>query len=230
MWATLAVGMAMLGCGEIIEIPVAMTSETGESEDGATSMEVTGDSTGADSTASSTQPPDIDDASTSGATDEGSSSSGGRPLQAIPFCMEPGQVVEIPDDGSVVQGTVEVEAPAGKNVVALQVGLRVSHSRVSDLDVVLHAPDDADVTLLDNPVCGGANIDATFEDHARLVGNEQCLAGIAAIMGSVRAMDPIDALLGPSMDGTWTLELSDTEAEEAGTLDQVCVVLVVEGD
>src|SRR5262249_25703773 len=100
----------------------------------------------------------------------------------------------------------------------------------SDLQVQLRAPDGDVIALLDHPQCEGANISATFDDLAPELGNDQCVpADISAITGPVKAIDELGPLLGGELGGTWTLEITDTEPEETGTLDQACVVLVVEG-
>lgn len=227
MVVVVAASVAMLGCGEIVEVPVAM-SETGQTEGEPTSSSEGPEATGVDSTGQDTEP-DVDDAATSGPGDDGASSSGEPPLQSIPFCLEDVRdVLSIPEDGTWGVAAVEVSPPAG--VVGLQISLRVAHSRLSDLRVVLRAPDDTVVTLLDEPECGGANISAVFQDDAAELGNEQCVADVAAIMGPVRAIDTLEAVLGSaSSSGSWTLEITDTQPGETGTLDQVCVVLVAEG-
>lgn len=222
--AAVAMSTAMVGCGEIVEVPVAM-SETGQTE-----SETSGNSgpepTGGDET---TQAPDVDDASTSGLADDGASSSGGEPpLQSIPFCLGAQRdVLTIPEDGTAGVAIVEVSPPAG--VVGLQVTLRVTHPRLSDLRVELRAPDDTVITLLQAPACDAANIDAQFQDDAAELGDEQCADGVAGITGPVRAVDALDAVLGSAASsGSWTLELTDTRPDVTGTLDQVCIVLITE--
>ena len=224
-------GTALVGCGEIIEVPVAMTSQTGQTDEGTSGPESTEDSsssTGLGSTGSTTKAPDIDDASSSGATDETSSSTGGRPTESVAFCLEVDDVIDLPEDGSWQEWTVEVEPRDG--VVSLGINLRITHPRVSDLQIRLRSPAGSTIELLTNPTCSGAHVDATFEDRAEELGNEQCLTDIAAIMGSVKALDEMDLLLGDPVGGTWTLLVTDTEPEQSGSLDDVCVVLVVEDE
>lgn len=230
MVVVVVAGTGLLGCGEIIEVPVAMTSETGPTDSGMSGPEPTEGSgtTGIDPTGHDTKTPDIDDASTSASADDTASSTGGRPLELVPFCRGTDDVLDIPEDGSFGESTVEVEPIEG--VVSLGVNLRITHARVSDLQVRLRSPNGRTIELLTNPTCSGANISATFEDHAPELGNEQCLTDVAAIMGSVKALDELDTLLDESLAGTWTLEFMDTEPEEIGWLDEVCVVPVVEGD
>lgn len=227
MVAAVAVSTAMLGCGEIVEVPVAM-SETGRTESETGSSEPTGgDATG--QATETTDVPDVDDAPTSGMADDGASSSGGEPpLQSIPFCLtDRDEGFMIPEDAT--QSTaIEVGSVDGE-VVGLQVTLRVAHPRLSDLHVVLSAPDGTLIRLLDEPACNGANVNAMFQDDAAEVGNEVCLTDdTAAITGPVRALEDLDAVLGASV-GTWTLEATDTVPGEAGSLDQLCVVLITEG-
>lgn len=229
MAATVAVSTAaVIGCGEIVEVPVEM-SETGATEGDDTRG--TAGSTEAPTSGQTTQTPDVDDASTSGPADDGASTGAEPTLQSFPFCLldDPqAEGVAIPDDGSWGTAALEVTPPAG--VVRLEVSLRVSHARVSDLRVVLRAPDDTVVTLLEDPECNGANIDALFQDGAAEAGNEQCAPDVAAIAGTVRPLEALEAVLGSAAsDGSWALEITDTRPEATGTLDQVCLVLTAEG-
>lgn len=222
-WTVAAVVVSTaLGCGEIIEVPVG-TSESGQAD--------SGEASGGHTSGQTTHVPDVDDTPTSGPADEGSSSDAAPMLQSLPFCLldDPrASGVAIPEDASWGAAVVEVSPPGGV-VVGLDVSLRVSHPRVSDLGVVLRAPDDTVFTLLEDPGCDGANIDAIFEDAAAELGNEQCSEGVAAIAGAVRPLEGLAPALGRAMaSGSWTLEITDTRPEQTGTLEQVCVVLTAE--
>jgi len=220
--ARLFVGMVPLGCGEIVEVPVA--SSTG------TTDEPTSASEGTSTTAASgeTSPPDIDDASTSSAADDGSSGgTTGGVLELIPFCLELEGGVSIPEDGSWAAAMLEL--PPQEGVQALGVGVRIAHPRVADLRVTVRAPDGTERPLLDNPACDAANVEALFLDEAAQLGNDQCLVDdVAAIEGTVAPLDALDELLRTPVGGVWTLALTDTVAGEVGDLGQVCVLLGVE--
>lgn len=230
-WTVAAVVVSTaLGCGEIIEVPVG-TSESGQANSGEASSTEGPEPSGGPTSGQTTQVPDVDDTPTSGPADEGSSSDAAPMLQSLPFCLldDPrASGVAIPEDGSWGAAVVEVARPGGV-VVGLDVSLRVSHPRVSDLRVVLRAPDDTVFTLLEDPECDGANIDAIFEDAAAGLGNEQCIDGVAAIAGAVRPLEGLAPALDSAMaNGSWTLEITDTRPEQTGTLEQVCVVLTAE--
>lgn len=227
MAATVAVSAAaVIGCGEIVEVPVAM-SETGHAESDASGTAGPTETSAGDQT---TQAPDVDDASTSGPADDGASTSEPT-LESVTFCLLDDPEAEgfaIPEDGSWGTAVLAVTPPEG--VVGLEVGVRVSHSRVSDLRVVLRAPDDTVVTLLEDPECNGANIDALFQDGAAQAGNEQCDQDVAAIAGTVRPLEALEPVLGSAASsGSWTLEITDTRPEATGALEQVCLVLTTEG-
>jgi hypothetical protein len=219
------VSIATPGCGEILEVPVT-TSEAGSSSSSSEGGSETGGATTTEPPPGTTTAPDVDDASTSGSVDDGSSSSGGA-IELVQFCRERLEPLALPEDGTSAAAMVEVDSRG--DVVALQVAVRIMHPRISDLRLEVLAPDGSTVTLLDQPPCNGANIDAVFGDHAEPAAHDQCLEGTAAIMGSVGAAEELGALLRTPLSGTWTLEATDTVAEQAGTVEQVCVVLVVEG-
>lgn len=215
-------GTVVAGCGEIVEVPVATTTgatagSTGETEGSQT----------AGPTAGSTTVPDVDDASTDRPGADESTSGGG--LVPMPFCSELVEALDVPEGGEA-WAEAQVEVPPLEGASMLGISLRVTHPRVSDLRVVVQAPDGTATSLLDNPACDGPNVDAHFHDDAAQLGNDLCVTGeMAAIQGMVAPLDPLGPLLRTPVGGTWTLELIDTEAEERGWLDQVCVVLSTEG-
>jgi hypothetical protein len=223
------------GCGAIVEVPVASTSETsgtegqsdGQSEGNgeSSSGDERGSETGASSTEGETERPDVDGASSSGTTGEGSSGGGG---ESLPLCDMLENPLDVPEDGSWAEAAIDV--PARETASTLAVTVRVLHPRVSDLRIRLRAPDGSLASLLDEPACDQPNIDAMFEDGAEQLGNALCKAsGIAAIHGSVAAIDELAPLLRAPVGGRWTLELTDAVPGEQGMLDQACVVLTVEG-
>jgi subtilisin-like proprotein convertase family protein len=223
------VGAAPSGCGQIVEVPIAMTSGTEQTSDELD--ETTGEATTHDPTGGAGSTPiDVDDASTSSPADDGSSSgssSGGGTREPLTICGQLGKGIEIAEDDPWTETTLEI--PPLDDVGTLRLSVRVTHPRVAELRLVLHAPDGTNVVLLDEPRCEGANIEAIFEDGATQLGNDQCLTDVAAIAGSVAALDGLDALLRTPVGGTWTLAITDTMPEQSGYLDQVCLVLVVEG-
>lgn len=232
-WMVAVVGATALGCGEIVEVPVASTSETeatagsgsSEGQTDAPSGDEQGTETTAVSTGGDTALPDHDSVSSSGAAD---SSGGSGPSTMLPFCHESENATEVPEDGSWLEAAIDV--PAREDASTLGVSVRLAHRRVSDLRIRLRAPDGTLASLLDEPSCDGPNVDARFEDGAAQLGNEQCTEdGTSAIQGTVAALDELAPLLRGSVDGTWTLEVSDAVPGERGTLDDACVVLTVEG-
>lgn len=214
-----------LGCGEIVEVPVATSTEStrGDTSEGE-GPSTAGPSPTADSGATS----DIDPPSGSGGGGE-STTGAGEPVPQ-PFCAVLRDEISIPENGRVVE--VAIEVPALEGVTDLVVSLRLVHTRVSDLQVTLLDPGGGSTRLLDHPACEGANIDAFFHDDAAQLGNDQCLlAEVSAIMGQVQPVDPLEGLLHASLAGTWTLTVidDDPEPETQGSLETVCLVLTTGG-
>jgi subtilisin-like proprotein convertase family protein len=223
--AAVVVGTAGQGCGEILEVPVATTAEPTGS---------TGDAEGPSSTSDpgeNTEPPDFDEVSTSSQADDGASSTtgGGPKPESISLCSPSREGTTIPEDGTWAEASVEVSTHEGASMLGLSV--RIAHHRVFDLRMELRAPDGTTRLLLDNPACDSPNVEAMFQDNAVQLANEQCLAtDVAAIKGPVAALDELDSLLRTPLGGTWTLAVTDTEPDQShGTLDSMCVVLVLEG-
>lgn len=227
-WIALGIaGTTALGCGEIVEVPVATSTEStrGDTSEGEGSSTTAGPSTTADS-GGATTPPDDDQPSGSGEDD--STTGTGEPAQQQ-LCAVLRDVLAIPEDGSAVE--VAIEVPAVEEVSGLAVSLRLSHARVSDLQVTLLDPRGNSTRLLDHPACEGANVDALFDDDAVQPGNDQCFAGGSAIMGQVQPVDPLAGLLHASVAGTWTLAIIDDVAapETQGSFDTACLVLTTGG-
>jgi hypothetical protein len=234
--AIVVVSATVSGCGAIVEVPVASTSESSgtEGQSDGQSESPSGDERGTETSASSTEGetehPDVDGASGSGTTGDGGPGDDGDegPLASLSFCDVLEDPLDVPEDGSWAEAAIDV--PARQTASMLAVTLRLTHPRVSDLRIRLRAPDGTLASLLDEPACDQPNIDAMFEDGAEQLGNEVCHAdGIAAIHGSVAAIDELAPLLRAPVGGRWALELTDAVPGEQGMLDQACVVLTVEG-
>ncbi|MCX4243057.1 proprotein convertase P-domain-containing protein [Paraliomyxa miuraensis] len=216
------------GCGTIVELPVGdVSTGTTADEDGITTSSGTEQPDGTSNPGTSSQDTgevDIDMLTSSGPTED--STSTGEMLVSIPICGDP--LLEIPEDGTWAAAAIEVPAHAG--VLDLDVAIRIQHPEVSELRVRMRAPDGTVVSLLDTPTCSGAGLEAIFDDDAGQSAEEACTEpGLAAIYGNVEPLDALAPLLAAPVVGTWIVEVTDVSPQQAGSIDQACITLTVEG-
>ena len=143
----------------------------------------------------------------------------------------------IPDGLGAATRSIVV-GPAGPAViVSIAVDVQVTHPWVGDLRLVLSGPSGASIVLLDRPGfpsigfpgpwgCGGHDIDATFVDGATQAAESMCsTTAVPVIAGAVAPLEPLDAFIGTSPTGTWTISAADLASIDAGILGEVCLVL-----
>ena len=122
--------------------------------------------------------------------------------------------VVIPDDaaGTVIsQIVIEGDAIINEAMVTLD----ISHTWLTDLRVKLISPAGTEVSLFAE-VCGDLdNAVVTFDDNGEEL---TCHDEIPAISGMVRPQTPLAALNGEPVTGIWTLEVTDTEPWDGGSL------------
>ena len=103
-------------------------------------------------------------------------------------------------------------------VASLTVQLSLTHPNLADLSAVLIAPDGkTKVTLFGAGNLSGANLaGTTFSDAA----TTSLATGTAPYAGTFLTTDPkgLAQLAGQNINGTWTLQLTDNVAGNAGTL------------
>ncbi len=99
----------------------------------------------------------------------------------------------------------------GKVVVHLD----VTHTYDSDLVFTLIAPDSTPVTLIDRRGGSGRNFTGTVLDDGATTAIS---AGVAPFTGSFRPEQPLAALSGKAINGTWQLKAADLAAQDTGTI------------
>ena len=120
---------------------------------------------------------------------------------------------------------IDVDSPGV--VSDLGVGVLITHTYVGDLRVTLtHVDTGTAVTIIDRPGapatsfgCSGNNIDATLDDEATLLVEDQCRAAVPAIFGSVKPNNALSAFDGEDLSGTWRLTVSDWATLDSGFLE-----------
>lgn len=109
-------------------------------------------------------------------------------------------------------------------VLEVRAAVRLDHTWLDDLEVKLRAPDGAGVVLLPpllhfgqnlgRGACGSAVEWTRFDDAAELSLNQ----GAAPFAGTFRPHQPLAGLTQRPLAGEWQLVVTDTSAEDVGTL------------
>ncbi len=118
----------------------------------------------------------------------------------------------IPDPGTL---TSQITVTDSHQIADLDVLLDITQPRDSDLRVTLIAPDGTRVPLFDRVGGSGADFDFTLLDGEAPTA---VAAGIAPFAARYSPQGDLALLRGKDMSGTWTLEVADVAAGQAGTL------------
>lgn len=99
--------------------------------------------------------------------------------------------------------------------------LQITHSWVEDLTISLTSPAGTTVQLMMTPNCTESNLDLAFDDqatqsYADLLGT--CNFSSPAIAGTFQPAEPLSVLIGESVQGLWTLTVSDGSQQDGGAL------------
>ena len=118
----------------------------------------------------------------------------------------------IPEEGGI---TTSITLPGNFSVVEVEVEVDISHVFTGDLDLSLTSPSGTTVELsTDNGSSGSDYVDTIFSDDAET----SITTGIAPFTGRFRPEQPLHALLGESSAGAWTLNVTDDQSPDGGTL------------
>src|SRR6266545_4690650 len=127
----------------------------------------------------------------------------------------------IPDGGSVIS-TLEITNI--DKVAHIDVSLRIDHEWVGDVEAGLEHPDGTMVRLIPPTGndgtnfgagdCGPTGLRTLLSDSA----TEPITSGSAPFVGSFQPDQPLAALNGKPIQGTWSLGVSDVALQDTGTL------------
>lgn len=148
------------------------------------------------------------------------------------FCSNPG--ISIPDPGSTSDSQSISDT---RTINDLNVILDASHTWVGDLTFTLtHVNSGTSVTIFDRPGvpastygCSGNDIDAMLDDEAGSAVEGQCGTGTPTINGTFSPNNALSAFDGESMNGSWTLSVSDAVGADSGTLNSWCLEATLGG-
>lgn len=128
--------------------------------------------------------------------------------------------VEIPDTNTVEVPLIITDAGV---VTDLNVRVRLNHTYDGDLTLSLVHPDTTVITLVSGSGGSGNNFGSgaadcsgnftVFDDDASTV----ISSGTAPFAGSYRPIQPLTALNGKSLTGTWKLRIADEAGDDTGT-------------
>ncbi len=119
--------------------------------------------------------------------------------------------------------TSTITIPTGTIIADVNIGMELAHTRINDLTAMISDPSSNMIALFANPCTSNSqNVNATFDDAA-----SDFVCGVnPGISQTVRAIQDLAVFNGNSAAGTWTLQITDGNNGEGGTLNgwniQVC--------
>jgi subtilisin-like proprotein convertase family protein len=150
-------------------------------------------------------------------------------------CSSPN--VAIPDNNPAGV-TNDLVLANGGTIDDLDVSVQMTHSWVGDVIFTLqHVDTGTTVTFYDRPGvpastfgCSGDNVDATLDDEAATLVEDECGAGVPAIDGTFIPNNLLAAFDGEDRAGTWRITASDLASGDTGTLNTWCVAASTVGN
>jgi subtilisin-like proprotein convertase family protein len=123
----------------------------------------------------------------------------------------------------ITTSTIRLAGYTNQSITGIQVDLRLDHQRDGDLTIELIAPNGQAAILYSNPGDLGMNfgtgsgsntVYTTFSDSAA----QSILAGTAPYAGTFQPFNPLSALNGSAVNGTYELVIDDGVSNNTGTL------------
>ncbi len=110
-------------------------------------------------------------------------------------------------------------------ILDLNFNLAINHTWIGDLIVTLTSPAGTVVTLINRPGtppgtfgCGRNNIDVLLDDEAATTAESQCTNPPPALGGTRQPNGSLSAFDGETLEGTWTLTVTDNAGQDTGSL------------
>jgi subtilisin-like proprotein convertase family protein len=155
----------------------------------------------------------------------------GQPAETATTFSYTGPPVAIPDDDPAgVSPTITVAGIGYASKVTFSIDgtdctadegattVGIDHTFVGDLIGTLKAPDGSTATLFDRNGSGGNNLCQVVFDDAATTPFSTVESEDAPFTGTWQPETPLSALLGSSVDGTWTFNVSDNAGVDTGSV------------
>lgn len=127
--------------------------------------------------------------------------------------------------GATVSVFITVPATYINPITDLDFLTQINHTYVGDLIVTLTSPLATTVTLIDRPGrppatfgCSGNNINATMDDEAVTLVENQCAGAVPTISGTHRPNASLTAFDGQIPAGVWRIDVTDNAGQDTGTI------------
>jgi Proprotein convertase P-domain len=114
-------------------------------------------------------------------------------------------------------------------VTDLDVSIKVTHPRLSDLSANITSPDGVTVPLFLNNSCTGGVFEAIANDGASLLGNPACDATTNNALGEFRPLTPLSIFNGRPVQGLWEVRIFDNVAGQVGIVNYVDLIFTQSG-
>ena len=118
---------------------------------------------------------------------------------------------------TTVNSTIAVSGTSG-TITNLNVYVNITHTAIADLDIFLVSPNGTRVELCTDLGGSRNGMNVTFSDSAATSATGWPTSNGSAVTGTYRPEGSLSVLNGQSLNGTWTLEISDDEQNDTGTL------------
>ncbi|MCP4089320.1 MAG: hypothetical protein GY746_05965, partial [Gammaproteobacteria bacterium] len=146
---------------------------------------------------------------------------GSDTLDMIDGFGEPGSFIT---DAAAAYDQININVPAGSTVIGMTVDVDIIHTYVTDIEIGLLPPGGGLVILLKKPdgSCPDSNLIATFDDNATLTAgqltNSWCNGTKPWFEGSAKPWNAFSTIAGASVNGLWTIYVTDAFNLDDGTL------------
>ncbi|WP_203295891.1 proprotein convertase P-domain-containing protein [Luteirhabdus pelagi] len=125
-------------------------------------------------------------------------------------------------DGSPVEDIINAPDTGFQTLTDLNVVLKIDHTYLGDLDIVLTSPSGTSVLLFENNCGTNENMEIMLDDEG------VTLVCASPTEGIVTPDNPLSAFDGEIFQGNWTLDVIDTAGGDDGTLIQWCLIPTLE--
>ncbi|MCT8340119.1 proprotein convertase P-domain-containing protein [Flavobacteriaceae bacterium TK19130] len=125
-------------------------------------------------------------------------------------------------DGSPIEDVINASDTGFQTLTDLNVVLKIDHTYLGDLDIVLTSPSGTSVLIFENNCGTNENMEIMLDDEG------VTLVCASPTEGIVTPDNPLSAFDGEIFQGNWTLDVIDTAGGDDGTLIQWCLIPTLE--